>query len=304
MEDHRLDFRWGIPELDSGFTTIPNYVIKHYAALGISPLQFALIVHLASYHYNSARGQASPSIATIAEEMGVTPRYVQVCLRSLEEKGYITIIPRPGKSNVYSVQRLALACLALEKGEKSEAAPTPEPQFTPEPGFTPTPEPQFTPEPEFTPPLNPSSPHGVNPSSPEEQEQKEKEQQQQEVVVVSSKTCSDPEGKLRDLGIAAGMAADLVRKHGAERIGDVLLHLQRLPSPVASPSGWLITALKDGYALSKPVEVSATEELLKRQRAACFFAQNPSLGKCPAEENGGPVYPWCKGCKRGGESAS
>jgi len=146
VEKQQIDFRWGIPAIDSGFTTIPNFLLRHYAELGVTPQEFALVIHLASYHYNSPRGQACPSVGTLAKEMGFSTRYVQIIIRSLEKKGYLQVTARPGKSSVYSMQGLSLACLKIEKGtdQGSSSSSTPESEFTPELHSS---------------PLNPSSPH-------------------------------------------------------------------------------------------------------------------------------------------------
>lgn len=276
MEDQKFDFRWGIPALDSGFTTIPNFMIKNYSKLGITPAQFTLVIHLASFHYNSPHGQSSPSIGTLAKDMGVSERYLQELTRSLEDEGYLKITARPGKTNVYSLQPLTLACLELDKGG----------------------EPEFTPEPEITPPMNPSSPLGVNPSSPKEQEQEEKEQQQQDVVVVSYKTGRKAGEGLEGLGISKDAAGDLVRKHGMERVGVVIDHLKQSLGDIKNPSGWVIAALEADYDFPELASAVAAKERLRWLRASCVFQRNPVMGECPSEECGKPVYPWCKGCER------
>lgn len=276
MDDHKIDFRWGIPELDSGFTTIPNYIIGHYAELGVTPVQFALVIHLSSFHFNSARGQSSPSIGTIAEGMGVSTRYVQKLTRSLEDNHYLEITVRPGKTNIYSLQGLALACLKLEKGD----------------------EPGFTPEPECTPPPNPSSPPPPNPSSPEEQESKNKNQQQQPAVAVSSRAIQEGREKLEALGIPKAMAAGLVSEYGPERVGEAVDYVKRSPGDIKNPAGWIITALEGEYILSKPGMESAAEAKMEAARVSCVFRRNQSMGECPTEEHGKSVYPWCRGCER------
>ena len=268
MEDHRIDYRWGIPALDSGFTTIPNFIIRHYAELGVSPTEFTLIVHLASYKYDSPRGQARPALSTIARQMGRSTRQIFRVCASLERKGFLKVTPRNGQTSVYDFQGLALACLELENAEEDDA------------------------------PLRKTADPPLHSTAYEEQEQQEQEEQQQPVVVVSLKNCSDPEGRLRELGVGDGMAARLVREHGEERVSDVLAHLKRSAGPIKNPSGWVISALKTGYALSEPIAASAASDLLVGQRARCAFLRNPGLGECPAEEAGRCIFLWCRGCER------
>ena len=276
MEDHRIDYRWGIPALDSGFTTIPNFIIRHYAELGVTRSEFTFIVHLASYKFDSPKGQASPALQTIASQMGLKLRQARYIRASLEKKGFLKVTERSGRTSVYDFQGLALACLELENAGGDDAPRQ----------------------------KNASPPRQKNASPPrqstayEEQEQQEQEKQQQPVVVVSSTNCSDPEGRLRELGVGDGMAARLVREHGEERVSDVLAHLKRSAGPIKNPSGWVISALKTGYALSEPIAASAASDLLVGQRARCAFLRNPGLGECPTEEAGVCVFPWCKGCER------
>ncbi len=118
MEESKVDFRWGIPALDSGFTTIPNFVIRHYAELGVTPTEFAFVMHLASYKFDSPKGQASPALQTIAGQMGKSIRQTQYIRASLERKGFLQVSMREGRTSVYDFQKLALACLELESAEK------------------------------------------------------------------------------------------------------------------------------------------------------------------------------------------
>jgi len=105
MVDERFSFRWGIPLLDEGYTTIPNFMFRYYAGAGVTRVEFLLILHLASYKYESPNGQASPGLETIAEEMGFQGS-ASVCyhLRNLEAKGMLTRRLRPGNTSIYDFE--------------------------------------------------------------------------------------------------------------------------------------------------------------------------------------------------------
>lgn len=276
MDDHKIDFRWGIPALDSGFTVIPNYLFRYYSSIGVTHVEFTFILHLASYKHNSPKGLSCPSLTTIAVEMGISTRQTQRIRSSLEEDGYLEVTTRPGKTNVYSVQGLALACLELSKrGDTS-----------------------VTPDTDVTPPPTPVSPPPPTPVSPKEQEQQEEKQQQQDVVVVSSQSVGKEEEELERLGISKEAAADLVKKHGPERVSDVLDHLKDSLGDIKNQAGWVITALGGGYIFPELASTVAGKERLHSAKASCVFHRNPRLGECPSEECGDPVYPWCRECER------
>jgi len=174
MEEQHIDFRWGIPALDSGFTTIPNFVIRNYSKLGVTYAEFAFVMHLASYKFDSPRGQSSPSLQTIAAQMGLSVRQVQRLRAGLEKTGYLQVTTRPGRTSVYDFQRLALACLELESAEA--ASDTPDTSVTPDTRvmspLTPVSPP--TPDTGVTPPLTPAS--------PKEEERKKKNPEEEKIL--------------------------------------------------------------------------------------------------------------------------
>ena len=113
VEEERFSFRWGIPWLDGGYTTIPNFMIRHYAEVGVSRSEFLVIIHLAAYHYESAGGQASPSLETVAKEMGYSDsETVRHHIRNLEAKGMLTRHLRTGDTSVYDLAGFSRKVLA------------------------------------------------------------------------------------------------------------------------------------------------------------------------------------------------
>ena len=118
-EEERFSFRWGIPWLDSGHTSIPNFMLRHYIEVGVTRAEFLAILHLASYHYESAQGQASPSLATVANEMGMTRRGLRKLLRSLEEKGMLTRHYRTGDTSIYILEGFSRKALEAHLAQES-----------------------------------------------------------------------------------------------------------------------------------------------------------------------------------------
>jgi DNA-binding MarR family transcriptional regulator len=163
-DDELFSMRWGIPILDEGHTTIPNFFFDHYTEVGISRSEFLLILHLARYKYESPGSESRPSVPTVAKQMGYSKRMVQKLLAGLEERGMMVRHFQDGRPTIYDFggfSRAILKAALLDENECSRG----DPQFTPkklrdEPQFTPTHELQFTPP--------------MNYSSPEEQKQEEK----------------------------------------------------------------------------------------------------------------------------------
>ncbi len=49
-------------------------------------------------------GRCWPSIPTLAKPLGVSPRWVQRCLRKLERLKYVSTHPRPGRASIYEIK--------------------------------------------------------------------------------------------------------------------------------------------------------------------------------------------------------
>lgn len=277
MNDEQFSFRWGIPWLDAGFVQVPDFFFDTYADLGVLPSEFAFILHLARYKYESPRGQSRPSLVTIAKQMGYTVRGVQKLRARLEDKGLLIVTEVRGRPSVYDFQNFALAC--MRKAGTPELSSTPEPQFTP------------TPEPQFTPPLNSSS--------PEEQKQQHEEQQQQAVVVPSSFGPEDAVKSLRELEIRTHSAAKLVARHGVGRVWEVLEGLHRGKGKIRDPAGWVVAALEGGFKVAAEGDGSPGKPNMRLDVSRCAFVRSAALGKCPTEDNKLYLAPWCRACDRG-----
>lgn len=116
-----FSFRWGVNVLDEGFTTIPNRFLRAYSKLGVTRTEMLFILHLASYHYESDRGVARPSLITVTAEMGYKDvRNVQTLRSSLEKKHLLAVEPRMGQPSIYSLAPFARAAMREQTRHEQE----------------------------------------------------------------------------------------------------------------------------------------------------------------------------------------
>jgi DNA-binding MarR family transcriptional regulator len=128
-----ISFRWGIPELDHGNVLIPEPILLHHTELGVTGNLFVLVVHLAAFRYESARGVSCPSYQTLAKRLGLTRRRVMGLVEQLEDAGLL-IVTRNNvyHSNEFSLEPFARACWDKYKASSSETGFTGEGNFTSE----------------------------------------------------------------------------------------------------------------------------------------------------------------------------
>lgn len=152
----KISVRWGIPALDDkGGLYVYGFMLRNYAKAKITRDEFLCILHLAAYHYESAGGESSPALGTVAALMGYAhENSVRNLTASLVEKGMLEIEHRVGETSVYNLHGFATAMLEWEATPTSQCSPTPTL------GCTPTPTSQCE-----TP---------LHPSVPEEEETKKK----------------------------------------------------------------------------------------------------------------------------------
>lgn len=130
----KFRFRWGIPEWDVGSTTIPNPIFQYYSqvpwvnkdnkeGIGISNTEVMFILHLASFHYESAKGKSRPSLTTtLRRRMGYkTNQGIINIMQGLEHKNLIVIERLIGERSVYSFENFALAIMKLWESDNSSA---------------------------------------------------------------------------------------------------------------------------------------------------------------------------------------
>ena len=274
MSEERFSFRWGIPWLDAGFVQIPSFFFRHYAEAGISCEEFAFVLHLANYKFESPRGQSSPSLETIAKQMGLDVRTIQRLRASLEDKGLLIVEPRPGQTNVYSFENLARRLLQLELADV--------PDVTGDTGVTPPGDTGVTPL--------------VTPTSPEEQETSRRKQQQQAVDVVSVNVLkSAGEEMLEKIGVLPEAAARLAKQFPLRRIWEVVDAAGQMEG-IRNPAAWVVVALEREYQVATSPEEKKGNSGLEASMINCAWRKNKILGPCPTEENGSSWMPWCRVC--------
>lgn len=109
---------WGKSVIGYGFTITPSLLIQGQRRLGLSPLQFNIILHLMDFWWEPDR-KPFPSKAELAERLDVHPRTVQKNIAELEGQGLIKRIQRmspagdPG-TNIYDLTGLVRQLKKLE----------------------------------------------------------------------------------------------------------------------------------------------------------------------------------------------
>lgn len=119
--------KWTPALMKAGWTVLPNVIFERQQALGLSPLDINIILHIASYWWTES-GKPHPSKVTIAKAIGIKPRSVQRRIAALEAAGLIRReerrISRSGsKTNIYHLDGLIKEAkpYALEKVQEREA---------------------------------------------------------------------------------------------------------------------------------------------------------------------------------------
>lgn len=110
--------KYGKPVMDLGFCIVPSLLMQAQARLGINPVQFNIIMHLADIWWDAAH-RPWPKKQLLAERMGMSERQVQRQIAELESAGLVQRIERtrPGRgktSNEYDLSGLVKKLQALE----------------------------------------------------------------------------------------------------------------------------------------------------------------------------------------------
>jgi len=110
---------WGRSILGSGWTSIPNELLKNQANLTLSNTELVLVINLISFIHN-AESRVFPSIEFLSERMNQDRRTIQRTLGKLEEKNIIRRKIRSkskkdkGLSNIYDLTPLMLKLISLQ----------------------------------------------------------------------------------------------------------------------------------------------------------------------------------------------
>ena len=114
-EGDNFSFTWGLPILEEmGYTKLFNFMLRQYSRLGLTRTEMLCLIHLASYHYESPRGESRPSLSEIARQMGYGDRSpVSRLVGRLETKGMIEVTRRPGYTSLYDAAPFSRAAYSL-----------------------------------------------------------------------------------------------------------------------------------------------------------------------------------------------
>jgi hypothetical protein len=110
--------KWGRAVMDLGYSMVPSLIFRAQARLGLSPVQLALLLHLADYWWHRAQ-IPYPSKAALAERMNLSTRQIQRYLTELEDAGFIERVERFAghkgqQSNGYNMSGLVEKLKKLE----------------------------------------------------------------------------------------------------------------------------------------------------------------------------------------------
>lgn len=102
-----LDTKWGetIQGIGSGWTAVPNLLLKRQGALGLNATELNVLINLIRFWWEPTRAPF-PSPEKMANEMGVSARTVFRTLALLEEKGFIARITEVGKATKFELHGL------------------------------------------------------------------------------------------------------------------------------------------------------------------------------------------------------
>ncbi len=122
--DYRIEVRFGDAVLEAGHTAIPNLVLNHYAALGVSPGELVFVL-ICLQHKWTARNPY-PSLGTVSARMGISRRQARSYVHGLKTKGLLLVTERveAGKgqlSNTYDFGPLIRA--VVERDSVSNESP-------------------------------------------------------------------------------------------------------------------------------------------------------------------------------------
>jgi len=248
--DELFSMRWGIPILDEGHTTIPNFFFDHYTEVGISRSEFLLILHLARYKYETPGSESRPSVPTVAKQMGYSKRMVQKLLAGLEERSMMVRHFQDGRPTIYDFAGFSRAILKAALLDENDCSGG-ELQFTPkklrdEPQFTPTHEPQFTP------PMNPSSPE---------------EQKQEEHTKSDGGGVSPTDQNALDALLEIGVTPDQAGKWAAVFEPTAVIswcEYAKITGGITNPPGLVVAMLRDGAPPPPRIEIEPEPEPVPR----------------------------------------
>jgi hypothetical protein len=115
---HSTERIWGKAVTSHGYAGVPNLLIRSQARLGLSPLQFNIVVQLLEYWHDPSR-PPFPSKEELAGRMGIKAKTIQTNIRALEKAGLVRRELRKTSagdwnSNIYHLDGLVAKLMGLE----------------------------------------------------------------------------------------------------------------------------------------------------------------------------------------------
>ena len=109
---------WGKAVVANGYAGIPSILIQAQSRLGVTAMQFNILVQLLDYYRDPNRAPF-PSRAELARRIGVKPKTIQNNMRALEQAGLVQREMRKTAagdwaSNVYHLDGLVARVRKLE----------------------------------------------------------------------------------------------------------------------------------------------------------------------------------------------
>lgn len=115
---YHFSSKWSATVDAHGFTAVPNLLVRYQGDLCITDAEMSVLLAILSFKWTDA--MPYPSANTIGEYIGKSVNSVRDKLRSLEDKGLIERLPRPGTSNEYNLTPLdRKLCTYAHPTEKS-----------------------------------------------------------------------------------------------------------------------------------------------------------------------------------------
>lgn len=103
--DRDLYQKWGRSVVQSGWTSVPNVLLKNASHLKLDPTETLTLIYLIRFWWK-AKDHPFPSVTKTSEEMGVTRKTMSKKFASLKEKGFITEVKTRGGVTQYSLEGL------------------------------------------------------------------------------------------------------------------------------------------------------------------------------------------------------
>lgn len=85
INQRELEYKWGKDVIDSGWLAVPNLLLSNQKALELTSVELNVLLVLLTYWWKP-KSKATPSIETIANKIGKTPRSVSTVIKSLATK--------------------------------------------------------------------------------------------------------------------------------------------------------------------------------------------------------------------------